>query len=148
MASINLKGKNMLRSLKLLLALITLLMAGTLLAQSPKVEEPLDLASFHEEFDKVDCKDCHGVPEAIVMGPEASLRMANQKCMDCHGTTANVAAKIRPKLANKHINPHAGHVVSIECVTCHISHDPSAAYCTQCHAFDMPMQVGKRYKTK
>ena len=86
MVSIDLKGKNMLRLLKLLLALITLLMAGTLLAQSPKVEEPLDLASFHEEFDKVDCKDCHGVPDPKVMPPEESLRMANQKCMDCHGT--------------------------------------------------------------
>lgn len=111
-------------------------------------EEPPDLASFHEDIGKVDCKDCHTVTDPKVMPPEASLRLANQKCMECHGTTANVAAKIRPQLANKHINPHAGHVVSIECVTCHISHDPSEAYCTQCHAFDMPMVVGKRYKSR
>lgn len=137
------------RLLIIFAALFALLaLVATAQAQAPTLEESLDLATFHEEFHKVDCKDCHGATDLKTMTPEASLRVANQKCMDCHGTAANVAAKIRPKLANKHINPHAGHVVSIECVTCHKSHDPSVAYCTNCHAFDMPMQVGKHYKTK
>ena len=113
-----------------------------------QAEGPPDLASFHEDIGKLDCKDCHTVNDPKVMPPEASLRLVNQKCMECHGTTANVAAKIGPRLVNKHINPHAGHVVSIECVTCHISHYPSEAYCTKCHAFDMPMLVGNRYKSR
>lgn len=109
---------------------------------------PEDLATLHEEVGKLDCRDCHLVADPRLVTAEQDLRTANQQCVVCHGTAANVAAKIKPRLANKYINPHAGHVVSIECVTCHISHEKPQAYCSNCHAFDMPMVIGKNLKSK
>ena len=101
-----------------------------------------ELAVFHKKVGKLACKDCHVNDDPESLLPEESLSLVNKQCMACHGTMNNVAAKITPKLANKHINPHAGHVVSIQCVSCHSGHETSEAYCTKCHAFDMPMKVG------
>lgn len=135
------------RSLFLILAFAWLLAwIGPVNAQATNA--PDDLATLHEEVGKLDCRDCHGAVKPESVTPEEALRTANQQCMACHGTTANVAAKITPRLANRHINPHAGHVVSIECVTCHSGHEKSQAYCSNCHAFDMPMTLGKTQKSR
>lgn len=108
-----------------------------------------DLATLHEEVGKLDCKDCHGAAKPTSVPAEEALRTVNQQCMACHGGMANVARLIQPRLANKHINAHDSHVVSIECVTCHVGHDkPSEAYCQNCHAFQMPMQLSKPLKAK
>ena len=119
----------------------TLLFCG-LAPSSASAQDDTELAVFHKQVGKLACKDCHGVADPEALLPEAALAAVNKQCMACHGTMNNVAAKITPKLANKHINPHAGHVVSIQCVTCHSGHETSEAYCTKCHAFDMPIKVG------
>ena len=126
------------------------LLAGVLPSlAATQAAEPVDLATFHEEAGKLDCKDCHGAVKPRSVTPEQALRTANDQCMSCHGSFANVAAKLRPRLGNPHINPHDSHVVSIECVTCHAAHDkPSQSYCLGCHAFEMPMQIGRRQSTR
>lgn len=128
--------------------LLTAALAGLLLAAAPvwaQTSKPApvpDLAAVHEEVGQLDCKDCHGPTKRPAPQAEEALRIVNASCIKCHGSTATVAAKIAPRQANKHINPHAGHVVSIECVTCHVAHDaPSKAYCQNCHAFEMPMAL-------
>ena len=118
-----------------------LLFSGFAPLASYAQDEP-ELAVFHKKVGKLACKDCHVSDDPESLLPEESLSLANKQCMACHGTMNNVAAKITPKLSNKHINPHAGHVVSIQCVTCHSGHETSEAYCTKCHAFNMPMKVG------
>lgn len=121
---------------------LLLFSAAAAFAQTPKPPAVPDLAVVHEEVGQLDCKDCHGPKKRPPASAEEELRTVNASCMKCHGSAAVVAAKITPKLANKHVNPHAGHVVSIECVTCHVAHDaPSKAYCQNCHAFDMPMAL-------
>lgn len=108
-----------------------------------------DLATLHEEVGKLDCKDCHGAAKPTSVPAEVALQTVNRQCMACHGGMANVARLIKPRLANKHINAHDSHVVSIECVTCHVGHDkPSEAYCQNCHAFQMPMQLSKPLKAR
>lgn len=126
------------------------LAAGPAQAQAAKpVMSGPDLATWHDEVGKLDCKDCHGPRKPLSVTPEAALETVNRQCMACHGSMATVAAKIKPRLAHAEINPHASHVVSIECVTCHFGHDrPSQAYCINCHAFEMPMPVGQRAARK
>lgn len=129
---------------------LPILLAASLVAAlcglAPALAQPAaydDLADLHEQVGKLECRDCHGASKPKSVPPEAALRTANERCVACHGTAANVAAKIEPRLPNRHVNPHAGHVVSIECVTCHGAHRESASYCVQCHAFDMPMKLGR-----
>ena len=73
------------------------------------------------------------------MTPEESLDTANQNCVGCHGDAKALAEKLAPRLANKHVNPHASHLVELDCTTCHRGHKPGEAYCLQCHAFEMQM---------
>ncbi len=109
----------------------------------------LDLATLHEEVGKLDCKDCHGAAKPTSVPAELALQTVNQQCMACHGGMATVARLIKPRLANPHINAHDSHVVSIECVTCHVGHDkPSEAYCQNCHAFQMPMALRQPPKAR
>ncbi len=132
------------------IALCAWLLIATLaaVAQVPRAPDKTDLATLHEEVGRLDCKDCHGATKPKAQVAEAALQTANQSCMRCHGSMENVAAKLAPRLANRHINPHASHVVSIQCVTCHVAHDaPSQAYCLQCHSFDMPMKLGRQLGT-
>lgn len=108
-----------------------------------------DLATLHEEVGKLDCKDCHGAAKPNSVPAEVALQTVNQQCTACHGGMATVARLIKPRLANPHINAHDSHVVSIECVTCHVGHDkPSQAYCQNCHAFQMPMQLRQPLKAQ
>lgn len=112
---------------------------------APSAGAAEDLATWHEQSGKLDCKDCHGTAKPKSVPPETALSTVNQQCIACHGSWPTVAAKLAPRLSNKHINPHASHVVGIECVTCHVGHDrPSRAYCLECHAFEMPMPLGRR----
>lgn len=125
-----------------------LMSAAAAWAQTPKAPAVPDLAAVHEEVGQLDCKDCHGPKKKPPAKAEEELRTVNASCVKCHGGMATVAAKIEPRLSNKHINAHASHVVSIECVTCHVAHDaPSKAYCQSCHSFDMPMALRKTPKS-
>jgi fumarate reductase flavoprotein subunit len=109
------------------------------LAQSPAGLPKQDLAVFHAENVKLNCSGCHGDVSPLTVSAEASLATANQNCLNCHGDAKSLAAQIEPKLVHKEINPHASHLVQIDCVTCHSGHTAKEAYCNQCHAFDMPM---------
>jgi fumarate reductase flavoprotein subunit len=100
---------------------------------------PPDLAAFHMQNMKLACASCHGDKGPLAVSAEQSLATANQNCLNCHGDAKGLAEKIAPKLVHKEINPHAGHLVQIDCVTCHSGHTAKEAYCNQCHAFDMPM---------
>lgn len=111
--------------------------------------QTLDLATLHEEVGKLDCKDCHGAAKPKSVPAELALKTVNERCVACHGSMATVSNLIKPRLSNPHINPHDSHVVSIECVSCHLAHDrPSQAYCLGCHAFDMPMQLSRAPRAK
>jgi fumarate reductase flavoprotein subunit len=109
--------------------------AAAALAQSP----PPNLASFHAQKLNLPCAACHGESNPAAVPPEQALATADQKCTGCHGDAKTVAAALRPKLKDKNINPHASHLVQIDCVTCHHGHTAAESYCVQCHAFDMPM---------
>ncbi len=96
------------------------------------VEQPY-LAAMHAEQD-VDCKDCHGA-ELI---RDDSHRELNRKCMVCHDTLASLAHETEGPL-----NPHRSHLGTIECTVCHSAHQPSNAYCQNCHAFVLDIPHGK-----
>jgi fumarate reductase flavoprotein subunit len=100
---------------------------------------PPNLAAEHVEQMKLGCNACHGDKAPMSVSPEEALTTVNQNCVNCHGDTNAMAAAILPKLVHKDINPHASHLVQIDCVTCHHGHTASEAYCLQCHAFDMKM---------
>lgn len=122
------------------------LLFASLAPLAATAQDDTALADYHKKVGKLACRDCHGATKPESLTPEAALNHSDKQCMACHGTMANVAAKITPKLANKHINPHAGHIVGIQCVTCHSGHEESEAYCVKCHAFEMPMNTGKPKK--
>jgi len=98
-----------------------------------------DLAAYHVESLKLSCSTCHGDKSPLALNAEESLAVSNRMCLACHGDAKSLADKIAPKLAHKEINPHASHLVQIDCVTCHSAHQAKETYCNQCHAFDMPM---------
>jgi len=100
---------------------------------------PPNLATEHVEQMKLDCTACHGDKTPTSMSPEEALATVNQNCINCHGDGKAMATAILPKLAHKDINPHASHLVQIDCATCHHGHTAGEAYCLQCHAFDMKM---------
>lgn len=109
------------------------------LAQSASSAQTPDLASMHAQRVQLDCKACHGKSKPDALSAEESLAAANRQCVACHGSGASLAEVLVPKLANKHINPHASHLVAIDCTTCHRGHSASESFCLQCHDFDMPM---------
>ncbi len=105
---------------------------------SPNASGP-NLATVHAQQSKLACSACHGDKTPTSVSAEEALATANQNCINCHGDAKAVAAAILPKLKHKEINPHASHLVQIDCVTCHHGHAAGEAYCQQCHAFDMTM---------
>lgn len=107
-----------------------------------------DLASFHAKQVKVACTACHEKGDPKALPAEQSLATTNRKCESCHGDYAKLAEMVAPKLANKYINPHASHLVAIDCTTCHAGHAAEESFCLQCHAFDMPMPGGARAAKK
>jgi fumarate reductase flavoprotein subunit len=98
-----------------------------------------DLATFHAQQVQLACAGCHADGKPETLSAEQSLAAVNRQCVACHGDAAKLAEAIAPKLANKHINPHASHLVAIDCTTCHAGHAVAESFCLQCHAFDMPM---------
>jgi len=100
---------------------------------------PPNLATVHAQQSKLACTACHGDKTPTSVSAEEALATANQSCINCHGDAKAVAAALLPKLVHKEINPHASHLVEIDCVTCHRGHAAGEAYCNQCHAFEMPM---------
>ena len=104
-----------------------------------------DLASFHRSEAGVKCKECHveGDPKSVT--PEEALASINKQCVSCHGNAEQLAKELAPKLANRNINPHASHLVAVDCTACHAGHDrPGEAYCLKCHDFNMPMPGAAR----
>jgi fumarate reductase flavoprotein subunit len=116
----------------------TALLSTTVLGEPP-AQWGADLQSTHGAKNKLTCKRCHGSADPRSLIAEESLAAVNAKCGDCHGTARELAAETTRKLRNKHVNPHASHLVEIDCVTCHKEHGPSRSFCLECHAFDMPM---------
>lgn len=97
------------------------------------------LATVHGEQSKLACNACHGDKTPTSVSAEEALATVNQNCINCHGDQTAVAAALVPKLVHKEINPHASHLVQIDCVTCHHGHTAGEAYCLQCHGFDLAM---------
>ena len=107
-------------------------------AQSPK--DAVALAAFHISSAGLSCAACHPDGDPANAIPEAVLAVANQQCRACHGDSAQMANTSRPKLADPNINPHASHLVAVDCTVCHAGHGSVAeSYCLKCHAFTMPM---------
>lgn len=107
-------------------------------AQSPTDAVPL--ATFHAAKAGLPCAACHleGDPASVV--PEKVLTTVNRQCQGCHGNGAQVSKVNRPKLADPNIDPHASHLVAVDCTVCHGGHaSVSESYCLKCHAFTMPM---------
>jgi len=100
---------------------------------------PANLATVHVQSAKLACNACHGDKTPTSANAEDALATADRSCTNCHGDAKAVAAALLPKLVHKEINPHASHLVEIDCVTCHRGHAAAEAYCQQCHAFDMAM---------
>lgn len=97
-----------------------------------------DLASAHGQR-QIACAACHSNANPTALPAEQSLAETNQACISCHGDMKKLAEITRPKLANKHINPHDSHLAQIDCLTCHTGHKKGESYCLQCHSFNMPM---------
>jgi fumarate reductase flavoprotein subunit len=120
-------------------ALVSALILAACVVAATGTAHAFDLGTLHAQDLKLPCASCHGETAPLAMGTEASLETANRNCIACHGDAKSLAEKIKPKLAHKEINPHASHLVEIDCVTCHTAHRSAEAYCNKCHAFDMPM---------
>ncbi len=114
-------------------------LSGAFAQAEPKADPVPNLAAVHAQQSKLTCNSCHGDKTPTSVSAEESLATANQNCINCHGDAKAVAAALLPKLVHKEINPHASHLVQIDCVTCHHGHTAGEAYCQQCHAFDMTM---------
>lgn len=99
-----------------------------------------DLAGFHTTKVGADCGACHPDGNPASLAPEGVLAAANRQCQACHGDAAQMTKVSQPKLADPNINPHASHLVAVDCTVCHGGHAAlSTSYCLQCHAFTMPM---------
>jgi fumarate reductase flavoprotein subunit len=123
---------------RLVLSVIAIAVAAFAAAALGQSQAP-NLASVHAQKMNLPCGACHGEKNPTAVTPEEALATADQKCTGCHGDAKAVAVALTPKLKDKNINPHASHLVQIDCVTCHRGHTVAESYCLQCHAFDMPM---------
>lgn len=98
------------------------------------------LADFHGAKAGLACTACHTGGDPTALMPEAALAAVNRQCQACHGDSAQVAKTTQAKLADPNINPHASHLVAVDCTVCHAGHTSAReSYCIQCHAFTMPM---------
>lgn len=81
------------------------------------------LASKHQKFG-VKCESCHGQKNEIGT-PE------KVQCIQCH----NPADLKKPSLKeDPHNSPH--YPDGLECTVCHVQHEKSVDYCSQCHNFN------------
>lgn len=96
------------------------------------------LAGYHQKLSVAsDCSTCH--TSSNVSDTQAEI---DKTCISCHGTYESLGKKDREK--GKDISAHAGHLSIDSCTTCHGGHQPSFAYCNNCHIFDMGMRFGRQ----
>lgn len=84
----------------------------------------------------VNCEECH-------IESTSYSRTANDVCLKCHGSYADLAmqtAHLR-NIKNAIQNPHDSHIGDARCTICHKNHDDSVLYCNQCHSPKFDMQV-------
>ncbi|MCF0253771.1 MAG: cytochrome c3 family protein [Duodenibacillus sp.] len=77
----------------------------------------------HGTHKALPCTQCHKV-----MPPKAP---AQETCLACHGSYAQIAQKT----AKSTPNPHDSHMGRVECSECHSMHKASRFMCRDCHAF-------------
>ncbi|SHH78388.1 flavocytochrome c [Ferrimonas marina] len=98
------------------------------------------LAKHHS--DMLGCDACHTKPIKV----SDSETHENASCVSCHGGLEDLA---EPGHAN-HFDPHASHLGTINCTSCHTGHAEPQYVCNDCHSFehdDMPFaNTGKERK--
>lgn len=79
-----------------------------------------------------DCAACHTKENAVAGNP--FVVPSDKACLACHGSYKDLAKKTE-NLSEP--NPHASHHYGegIACTACHKEHEPSKAYCNECHEF-------------
>jgi fumarate reductase flavoprotein subunit len=134
----------------LIVALIALVsIAPSASGQRQNVAPASDLASFHVVTLGAQCDACHDSGDPKSIPPEQALAAVNARCTSCHGDAGQVSAAVKPKLRNPNIDPHASHLVAVDCTVCHAGHaGQTESYCLKCHAFDMPMPAARRAATR
>ena len=83
------------------------------------------LADRHANYN-ADCASCH-----VNGAPAAGAVVEAKTCLSCHQSYEALAkrtAAIKP-------NPHASHLLDIDCADCHKGHAASQAVCSGCHKF-------------
>lgn len=102
------------------------------------VQNNLHLGGIHSRMG-LTCATCHGSESQL---PNDTASVENKACMSCHGNYETLSAKA----TQSPINVHGSHLgPEIECTACHQGHEPSKAYCTNCHTnFDLPMPGGEK----
>lgn len=79
------------------------------------------------------CVMCHETDK-----PDSFAEVSSEKCLTCHGSREDLAAKTS-KWSTK--NPHKNHLGEVDCSVCHKGHQKSESYCLNCHKnFEMPMK--------
>lgn len=74
----------------------------------------------------LDCAACHTTN--VISDSETEI---NKQCAICHGSLEQMGTKTSSQTPN----PHKSHIGQMQCTACHSGHDPSVAYCTNCHDF-------------
>jgi len=82
----------------------------------------------------LNCAACHGAKMAV----DDNETAVNASCVQCHGSLAKVAEK-----SKEAVNAHKSHLGIMNCTVCHAGHTDSAAYCLNCHNFNMKIPYGK-----
>ncbi len=96
------------------------------------------LAGYHQKLGAAaQCSACH--TSSKVSDSQVEI---DKSCIACHGTYEALGKKDQEK--GKKISAHAGHLSINSCTTCHGGHEPSFAYCNNCHIFDMDMKFGRQ----
>lgn len=101
-----------------------------LTAAGPGPRTP-QLAKFHAK-QGISCAECHPGSKGKVVRVDDNEQGPNQACIRCHGDLKAVGAKNKGP-----INAHVSHLGQINCTVCHGGHQPSRAYCQNCHGFDL-----------
>lgn len=93
----------------------------------PNTGEGLTLVH-HHLINGITCLDCHESREDPHEPP-------TEKCLSCHGTPDEVAAKTAKMDPDPHNSPHYG--TEQECSLCHHQHEPSENFCSSCHEWKL-----------
>ncbi len=75
-----------------------------------------------------------GVPcEACHVNKDKPQTPAIDQCTACHELGALVKKTEKTSPRNPHVSPH--YKDRLDCVNCHVGHEPSENYCDSCHTF-------------